>query len=186
MSDTGYTEYMNTKTIVLTLLALGLIGFIVATAMKKEPAPTAAPVVETPETPNDTTQKEDLAVKVYFPNGVKNPGFMDCRVVHPITRSVPYTLAVAEASLNELIKGLSGAEIAAGFQTQIDPNTKINSLSIVNGVATVDFSKELNNKNVGLCAGQFIESQITQTLMQFPSVQKVTITVEGKGDIVQP
>ncbi|HEY0979931.1 MAG TPA: GerMN domain-containing protein [Candidatus Paceibacterota bacterium] len=177
---------MNTKTIVLTLLALGLIGFIVATTMKKEPAPATTAVVETSETPIENVQKEDLAVKVYFANSIKNPGFMDCRVVHPITRTVPYTLAVAEASLNELIKGLTGEDIANGFQTSIDPNTKIKSLAIVNGVATVDFSKELNNKNVGLCAGQFIEAQITQTLMQFPSVQKVNITVEGKGDIVQP
>lgn len=177
---------MNTKTIVLTLLALGLLGFIVASTMKKEPAPLVTPVTETPETPNNTTRKEDLAVKVYFANGIKDPGFMDCSVVHPITRSIPYTLAVAEASLNELIKGLTGADIAEGFQTSIDPNTTINSLSIVNGVAKVDFSKELNNKNVGLCAGQFIESQITQTLLQFPSVKKVIITVEGKGDIVQP
>ncbi len=177
---------MNTKSILLTLVALGVLGFIVATTMKKEPTPIVAPVVETPETPNDTVQKDDLSVKVYFANGIKNPGFMDCRVVHPITRTIPYTLAVAEASLEELIKGLTGADIAQGYQTSIDPNTKIKSLSIVNGVATVDFSKELNNKNVGLCAGQFIESQITETLMQFPSVQKVTITVEGKGDIVQP
>ena len=106
--------------------------------------------------------------------------------MHPITRSIPYTLAVGEASLEALIKGLTGEDIAQGFQTSIDPNTTINSLSIVNGVASVDFSKELNNKNVGLCAGQFIESQITETLMQFPTVRKVIITVEGKGDIVQP
>ncbi|MFZ4500426.1 MAG: GerMN domain-containing protein [Minisyncoccia bacterium] len=177
---------MNTKTILLTMLALALFGALAIFAMKKEPAPLVTPVTETPETPNNTTQKEDLVVKVYFANGIKDPGFMDCSVVHPITRSVPYTLAVGEASLNELIKGLTGEDIAQGFQTSIVPNTTINSLSIVNGVASVDFSKELNNKNVGLCAGQFIESQITQTLLQFPTVKKVIITVEGKGDIVQP
>lgn len=178
---------MNNRYFWLTVFVLLLIGFITFIVYKQEPA-LPAPIDQTviiPIEPTGTTD-ETLTVNVFFPNSVIDPGFLDCSVVRPTKRTIPYTLAVANASINELIKGLTLQEIKNGFQTVIDPQAKIKSLSIVNGTAVIDFTKELNNKNVGLCAGQFIEAQIKQTLLQFPTVQKVTITIEGKGDFVQP
>lgn len=134
---------------------------------------------------NNTNQKT-MSVKVFFPNSVTDPGFMDCNVVRPTTRVIPYTLATANASLIELIKGPTVQELSQGFQTQIDSNTTIKSISIKNGTAYVDFSKELQNKNVGLCAGQFIDAQIRQTLLQFPAIKNAVISIEGNKDFVQP
>ena len=132
--------------------------------------------------PNQKT----MSVKLYFPNSVIDKGFLDCSVVRPTTRIIPYTLATAEASLRELIKGPTAQELSQGFQTQIDSDATIKSISIKNGTAYVDFSKELQNKNVGLCAGQFIEAQIRQTLLQFPTIKNAVISIEGNKDFVQP
>ncbi|HEY5587780.1 MAG TPA: GerMN domain-containing protein [Candidatus Paceibacterota bacterium] len=132
--------------------------------------------------PNQKT----MSVKVFFPNSVTDPGFMDCSIVRSTTRTIPYTLATGETSLIELIKGPTAQELSQGFQTQIDINATIKSLSIKNEIAYVDFSKELQNKNVGLCAGQFIDAQIRQTLLQFPTIKSVVISIEGNKDFVQP
>jgi spore germination protein GerM len=106
--------------------------------------------------------------------------------VHPVTRTVPYTVGTAQAALTELIKGLTAQELSDGFVTSIDPATKIQSLSIKDGIAYVDFSKELNSKNTGLCAGEFIKAQIEQTLLQFSTIKKVQISINGDKDFVQP
>ena len=135
---------------------------------------------------NNTNQKT-MSVKVFFPNSAIDPGFMDCSVVRPTTRVIPYTLSTGEASLEELIKGPTAQELSQGFQTQIDSNTTIKSLSIKDGTAYVKFSKDIQNKNLGLCAGQFIVAQVRETLLQFPTIKKVDFSVEGLvGDFIQP
>lgn len=143
-------------------------------------------LVPQPETTIPNEESKTTTVSIYFPNSIKDPGFMDCRVVHPVTRTVPYTEGVATAAINELIKGLTVEEVKNGYVTQIDPNVRIQSLSIKDGVASVDLSKELASKNLGLCAGQFIQAQIEQTLLQFPTVKKVVVSINGDKEFVQP
>lgn len=132
------------------------------------------------------TFQKTMIVKVFFPNSVMDPGFLDCNVVRPTSRVISYTLATGEASLKELIKGPTAEETSQGFQTSVDSNTIIKSLSIKDGIAYVDFDKSLQNKNVGLCAGQFIQAQIRQTLLQFSTVKSVVISIDGDKDFVQP
>ena len=127
-----------------------------------------------------------INLKIFFPNSIMDPGFTNCNVVHSVLRTVPYTLAVGEASLKELVKGPTDLEKSQGYQTLIDSNTTIKSLSIENGVAYVNFSKALQNKNSGLCAGQFIQAQIGETLLQFPTVGDVVVSIEGNTNFVKP
>lgn len=141
-------------------------------------------VVEAPAP--GSAEEKTLSVTLFYPNGKTDPGFMDCNVVRGVTRTIPYTTATARAALTELIKGPLPPELNDGFVTSIDSGTTIKSLAIKDGVATVDFSKELGFKNVGLCAGQFIKAQIEQTLLQFPTIKKVQISIEGDKDFVQP
>ncbi len=145
------------------------------------PKHTPANSIETP-----VSQEKTMVIKVFFANGKTDPGFLDCTVVHPATRTIPYTVGTAQASLTELIKGPTAQEVSDGFVTSIDPSTKIQSLSIKNGIAYVDFSKDLGNKNTGLCAGEFIKSQIEQTLLQFSTIKKVQVSIDGDSEFVQP
>lgn len=64
---------------------------------------------------------------------------------------------------------------------------RLRSLTIVDGVATADFSKELNAYGGGSLRVMLIRQQITQTLRQFPTVRTVRIAIEGQTEgILQP
>ncbi|HPP18950.1 MAG TPA: GerMN domain-containing protein, partial [Candidatus Dojkabacteria bacterium] len=60
-------------------------------------------------------------------------------------------------------------------------------LSIEDGVARVDFSKELEEGVAGSCKVESIRAQIEETLKQFDNIDSVIISVEGKVEgILQP
>ncbi|MBI4094343.1 MAG: GerMN domain-containing protein [Candidatus Liptonbacteria bacterium] len=128
-----------------------------------------------------------MRVTAYFGNTKLNPRAEDCSVVYPVARTVPKTVAVGRASLSALLEGPTGEEKGQGFTTSVNPGVKIQSLRIENGVARVDFSAELEKSVGGSCRVQAIRSQITNTLLQFPTVRSVVISVDGRTeDILQP
>lgn len=176
----------NKKQILLSLTIIVILGLVYLLLTNR----TVAPVISTelPKQTQETIPEENktLTVTLYFPNGRTDPGFMDCSVVRPTTRTIPYTQAIATATIQELINGPTDQEKQDGFVTQLDTRTTIQSLSITDGVARIDLSKELAEKSVGLCAGQFIEAQIKQTLLQFQTVQKVVVSIDGDTEFVQP
>ena len=54
-------------------------------------------------------------------------------------------------------------------------------------MATADFTKEMNAYAGGSLRVKLLREQITQTLMQFPTVKQVVIAVEGQTeDVLQP
>lgn len=133
-------------------------------------------------TPVETIPK----VKAYFNNDKMDPEF-SCNKVFPVEREIIKTQAVARAALEELLKGPTNAEKKEGFFTSINPGVKIQSLSIENGMAKADFDEQLEFQVGGSCRVSAIRAQITQTLKQFPTVQTVIISINGRTeDILQP
>lgn len=131
--------------------------------------------------------KPTMTVRAYFGNTNLNPESIDCQAVFPVEREVVRTPAVARAALSELLSGPTLAERNGGYYTSINPGVAINSLSIVNGEAIVDLSAVLEQAVGGSCRVAAIRSQIEKTLMQFTSVRKVVISVDGRSeDILQP
>lgn len=129
---------------------------------------------------------EAMTVKAYFNNSILDPE-ASCNKVYPVDRVVPKTQAVARAALTELLKGVTEGEKNAGFYTSINPGVKIQSLTIENGVAKVDFDETLERAVGGSCRVSAIRAEITQTLMQFPTVTSVVISINGRiEDILQP
>lgn len=129
---------------------------------------------------------ETIKVKAYFNNGEMDPEF-SCNKVFPVERKIPKTLAVARAALEELLKGPTDAEKEGQFFTSINPDVKIQSLTIKNGVAKVDFDEQLEFQVGGSCRVSAIRAQITETLKQFPTVENVIISINGRTeDILQP
>jgi len=109
-----------------------------------------------------------------------------CSVVFPVERIVPKTEAVARASLEELLKGPTDEEKSQGYYSNINSGVKINSLTILNGTARVDFSEEMETTG-GSCRVTEIRSEINFTLKQFPTVDNVIISINGRTeDILQP
>lgn len=129
---------------------------------------------------------ETMTVKAYFNNSQMDPEF-SCNKVFPIERTVPKTVAVARAALTELLKGPTDAEKNAGFFTSINPGVKIQSLTIENGAAKIDFDEQLEFQIGGSCKVSAIRAEIIETLKQFPTVSSVIISINGRTeDILQP
>ena len=131
---------------------------------------------------------DSMTVKVYFINQDQDPQRLDCSRVDAVSRTVPKSVAAARAALEMLLAGPTESEKQAGFITVINAGVTVASLSIQDGVAHVTFSTELQQDVGGSCRVTTIRSQVEQTLMQFPSVTSVRISVEGYADdeVLQP
>ncbi|MBN2588985.1 MAG: GerMN domain-containing protein [Sedimentisphaerales bacterium] len=107
--------------------------------------------------------------------------------VYATTRVIQKTQATARAALEELLKGPTEQEKEAGFYTRINTGVRVQKLSIINGVARVDFSSQLEFQVAGSSRIASIYEQIEQTLKQFSTVREVIITIDGRTeDILQP
>lgn len=129
---------------------------------------------------------ETMTIKVYFNNDKLDPEF-SCNKVFPVEREISKTQAVAMAALKELLNGTTQGEEEKGFFTNINSGVKIQSLTIENGVAKVEFDEQLEFQVGGSCKVSAIRAQITETLKQFPTVDSVIISINGRTeDILQP
>ncbi len=140
--------------------------------------PVNQPVNEEPET---------MTIKVFFGNSKLDPEILDCSKNFSVERTIPKTLAVGRAALEELLAGPTESEKTDGYLTSINPDVKIQSLTIEDGVAKVDFNEQLEFQVGGSCRVAAIASQIRETLKQFPTVNDVIISIDGRTeDILQP
>ena len=125
--------------------------------------------------------------KGFFANSQMDPEMQDCTKIYAVERVIPKTLTPARASLEELLKGPSASEKQLGYTTSINPGVKIQKLTIVNGIANVNFDEQLEASVGGSCRVTNIRAQITETLKQFSTVSEVIISINGRTeDILQP
>ncbi len=185
-----YTERFFMIALILTVVFAGVGVFSregiltnsvwtarVGTNLSATALPSAVPSAMAPQEEN---------VYVYF-GRQNNAAQGSCTTVYPVMRSVAETNAAGLASLIELLKGPTPDEAQTGYMTSINPNVDIHYLSVTNGTAQADFSGGLENAAGGSCRVAAIRAQITQTLKQFPSIQNVTISVDGRTvDALQP
>jgi len=135
----------------------------------------------------EDNDKDILTVKIFFPNDKINSEMLDCSLVFPVSREIPETVAVARATLTELFNGLTEDELDEGYFTNIPEGVEMQSLSIEEGVASVDFNTKLEEGIGGSCRVNSIRAQIEETLKQFESVDSVVISIDGRTeDILQP
>ena len=133
------------------------------------PTPTARP---TPApSPEGTT-----IVRAYFVLG----SFQDNAGLAPVLREVPRTKAVATAAMRALLAGPNEAELAArpAMYTAIPDETTLLGISITDGVATVNLSKEFESGG-GSMSVQSRLAQVVYTLTQFPTVTGVRFELDG-------
>ncbi|HET9436439.1 MAG TPA: GerMN domain-containing protein [Candidatus Limnocylindrales bacterium] len=159
------------------------------------PPPTSAPSVDVPSpepTPGTSptaspggsvdpaptpTPAGTTTIRAYFFLG----SFTDDSGLVPVLRVVPKTQAVATAAMNALIEGPSAAELAArpAMYTTVPAGTRLLGLTIENGVATVDLSREFESGG-GSAAVVGRLAQVVYTLTQFPTVQTVRFELDGE------
>ncbi|MFC1630267.1 Gmad2 immunoglobulin-like domain-containing protein [Patescibacteria group bacterium] len=130
---------------------------------------------------------EFLMVKVFFQNENDYLQFFDCDKVHSVERRIAKTEAIARAAINELLMGPTVTEMKQGFVTNINTNVQIQSLNIENNTAYIDFDDRLDYEVGGSCRVIAIQSQITETLTQFSTVNNVVISInENTENVLQP
>jgi hypothetical protein len=99
----------------------------------------------------------------------------------PVLREVPETKAVARAAMNALLDGPIASERGASvpLSTTIPQETELLGLSIEDGVATVDLSRDFESGGGSAsCLGRL--GQVVYTLTQFGTVSSVSFLVEGR------
>lgn len=147
------------------------------------PAPTATPTgaPTTPPTAGPTASPsptqapvETIVVRAYF---VMDGGNGVLGIV-PTLRDVPVTPAVARAAMETLLAG----EILDDYDvlsTAVPAGTRLLGLSVKDGIATVDLSREFESGG-GSASTFYRLAQVVYTLTQFPTVDAVTFQVEGR------
>lgn len=156
-------------------------------SVQRSPAASPRPTAARSPSPVRSAAPTTISVKAFFGNSRLDPGVEDCTRVFPVSRTIASTLAVGREALEELLKGPTAAESAQGYMTSLNAGVKLNSLVIENGTARADFDEMLDRSVGGSCRVAAISSQIRNTLMQFPSVSRVEISMNGRtDDILQP
>ena len=78
-------------------------------------------------------------------------------------------------------------EQQAGYISSLNDGVLIQTLTIKDGLAAVDFNEKLDQNVGGSCRVSAIRAQLEETLRQFSSVTDVRISVNGRvEDILQP
>jgi hypothetical protein len=139
-----------------------------------EPPSSPSPEPSQTPTPTGSAQPQTMETAVYYLKDNGTEVYL-VREVH----TLPKTEGVARAALNELI---SATPVTDGAFRVLPADTKILGISIKDGLATVDFSKEVLSANVGAGGESAGIASIVDTLTEFPTIQKVQFTVEGSAD----
>ncbi len=132
--------------------------------------------------------REKMKVKIFLSDSrFVNEPYFDCSRTISADREVFKTKAVGAAAIEALLRGANENEMAQNYFSNINPGTRLEKLTIENGIARADFDEQLEFQVGGSCRVAAIRAQITDTLKQFPTVKEVIISVNGRTeDILQP
>ena len=165
---------------------LGSVASPAPTSVASVDAPSPEPTGGATSTPTPTGSVEPSAtalpegtttVRAYFFLG----SFTHPAGLAPVLREIPKTQAVATAAMNAVIDGPGASEIntSPAMYTTIPEGTRLLGLTIANGVATVNLSKEFESGG-GSASVLGRLAQVVYTLTQFPTVQKVAFELDGQ------
>ena len=117
-------------------------------------------------------EPKELMVNVYYPRS-DGTGLVAVRRTVSTEKDDKYTAAMKSLLTGTKEKG----------QTNVFPKkAKLRSIVVKGGIATVDFSKELQTNFSGGSTGEeMLIGSIVNTLTDFPEVQKVSILIDGSA-----
>ena len=193
----------------LRLAAIVMAACFAAAACSVAPGPSATPRITSSAIPTATPQASPTppttvtpapsapptsppagatAVKVYF---VLEGSDDSPPVLVPVHRDIEPTLAVARAAMIALLAGPTDDErahnlVVGTVGTMIHPDARLLDVAIADGTATVDLSSEflpldVDESNVDEYV--LTLAQVTYTLTQFPTVDRVAFRVDGRPQL---
>ncbi len=185
LSPAGFiAEVMPANAVKLTVLPINAAGegFTQAAPITWNPMEQHYALSGPGRLPSETQAPDEMEIVLYWAVG---------ETVQPEYRRIPRTEAVGTAALELLLAGPAhpGLNTASptpeevqtypGRQPDWGDRVRLLGLTIEDGVATANFSQEMRAYGGGSARVQQIREQITQTLLQFPTVDEVRIAVEG-------
>lgn len=168
--------FLQMRKMTHTVAAVSAVGILALTAgctdEQKEPQTgTAAQTEQTKDAgaPAAAASKE-VKVNVYYPRD-------DGTGLLPVSRTVKLE---NEDKYTAALKSLLTGTKEKGQTNVIPKKAKLRSVTVKDGVATVDFSKELQQNFSGGSTGEeMLVGSIVNTLTDFPEVKKVQILIDG-------
>jgi spore germination protein GerM len=142
----------------------------VTTTSSSTTAPTTAPTTTTVATTvaPPTTAVPASTVSVYLVRGQR---------LGVTRRSVPVP-AVLRGALVALLEGPSAAERDEGLTTAIPAGTRLRSVALADGTATIDLSREFQSGG-GTLSMSLRLAEVVFTATQFGNVDRVALRIEG-------
>lgn len=98
----------------------------------------------------------------------------------PVIRRISYEASPLTQTLNTLLYGPNVSELSRNLVTMIPDKTKILSIKIEKGIATIDFNEAFMFNSNGREGMEAQLAQIVYTATQFPTVSEVQFLIEGE------
>ncbi len=153
----------------LLLLAAGCDGRVPQGGSGSSPGVSSGAKPQNTGKPEAPKPPANVSVKLYYPDDEGE-----------WLVGVPATFA-AEGRYKAAVEALAAGTTEKGLIGIFPQGVKVLGVDVKDGLATVNFSRELVDKFVGGSTGEeMLVFSLTNTLTEFPEVQKVQITVEGK------
>lgn len=133
------------------------------------PTPSPSPSTGASALPSPTRSPVTAAVSAYFLKAEK---------VAPVERAAT-SVGVGATAVRALLAGPTAAERQTGLSTAVPAGTRLRSLSIANGLATVDLSGTFASGGGSFSMGARV-AQLVTTLTQFPTVTQVRLWLDGR------
>ena len=132
------------------------------------------------QNPPPASIPNELTVSVFFANNDFISEETPCSSVTPVSRIIK-TDALARNVAEVLLRGPTEEEGIQGFYSHIPSQARLQNIQIENSTLVADFSQELE-QNASRCKTEGIQAQLTQTLLQFPNITKLIISINGRTD----
>ena len=134
----------------------------------------ARPKLNEPNPPSPPASEQPLSLAVYYLKVSEQDEYLVREVRH-----IPYTTDSIKAAAQEAV---SGQPLTKGAELVFPSGTKILGVKVENGLATVNFSREVLKANQGSEGEALAIQSMVNTLTEFPEVRAVSFQVEGKLD----
>lgn len=144
------------------------------------PPPTGSPTTESPSPSPEPTASPSPSRRVTLDLWFAKDGKL-----FPTKRTTAFQPAVARLALTVLLRGPSAHERRAGLESALPEDVAVRSISLADGVATVDLSRGISGTN-GEEELRLALGQILYTVTQFRSVKAVQFEIEGRATTPRP
>lgn len=173
-NKSGITKFVGILPAVLLLLFI--LG---ACAPQGGSRPDGGQARVTPPAPGEAEGSGRLiSLPVYYVKYTDNDIYL-VREVHQVPDTGGDNGEIIKAALEELIRT---DPVTPGAARVLPEATKVRSVTVRDGTATVDFSREVLRANVGASGEAMGLQSIINTVTEYPGVRQVTFLVEGKLD----